>query len=441
MKSIFFFFLCLFSLSSLACNQSIDSSRVILFVDANDSPREIASARTAACSRGENLVVVEPSEFDSRVRQLANSGTSITSLIASGHDGGGSFGGKNGDTSKREMLSSLNDAYADAGNTELLEDLHGLYLWGCYTTVPSEVDYWNAQLPNVKFIVGFQGSGPSNTNITGIRMLRSALESQANVLRSDTEARLQRALNGIHGINTTFSATFVDTCEKLNDQYYYTNTANSHGGLDRTLISYAETQACREKVREFQSGDPSMYSIVENYQYGITAIPQVTHGTDLRRIYSYLRQNDHCFSQILGDEVEYNANRVGLLLFYHGVKKNFPAAFSNLISSATREFNSVRSSLPAELSNVWMPTLNNIAAKSREEIIDNMANLSEVAIAVGDPSKTQNIRKLSRYMETYLNYMPDMCMDFLDWHEHIPGRVPRSRCSGEYLDYINGEYD
>lgn len=78
-----------YSVQSFACNRSIDNQSVILFVDANNSPREIESARSAACERGENLVVVDPDDYEVRVNQLARSGVAITSLIASGHDGGG----------------------------------------------------------------------------------------------------------------------------------------------------------------------------------------------------------------------------------------------------------------------------------------------------------------------------------------------------------------
>lgn len=442
------------SVDSYACNRSVDSSRVILFVDANDSPREIASARTAACNRGENLVVVEPNEFNSRVEQLANSGTTITSLIASGHDGGGSFGGENGRTSKWAMIEQLNEAYRNAGQSELLEDLHGVYLWGCYTTVPGEVNYWSSELPNVKFIIGFQGLGPSNTNVTGIRMLGSALESQGRVERAQTTRELQAALNGIQGINTTFSGTFVNACEHLEDQFYYTNIGNERGGLDRNFASFSETRACYDRIREFSSGNPSMESILEDYRRGEVAIPQTTHGTNLREIYTYLRQNDHCFSGEVGERSypRYNANKAGLLLFFHGVKRNFAVAFEDQITRAGTELAAIQSQLSTpssslyqivperyrdEFANAWVPTLENISNKSRSDILENMRTLSLLKF-LGDDLPTENLNEMTSNMEQYINYMTDECMNFLDWHEYIPGRVPTSRCPEVEYDQESG---
>src|SRR5690606_4236248 len=92
-------------------NCPISKDSVVLFLDANDSPREIEKAREAACARGERLVVVEPDNLKSGIKQLADQNTPISSLIASGHDGGGSFYGLNGDMSKTQIIAALQEGY------------------------------------------------------------------------------------------------------------------------------------------------------------------------------------------------------------------------------------------------------------------------------------------------------------------------------------------
>src|SRR5690606_31470840 len=99
------------------CN--ITKSSVVFFIDANDSKREIEYARQAACQRGERIVVAKPNEIDSKMQELADQNKAISSLIASGHDGGGSFYGADGRMTKSSIVRSLKTAYEN--KSELLD--------------------------------------------------------------------------------------------------------------------------------------------------------------------------------------------------------------------------------------------------------------------------------------------------------------------------------
>jgi hypothetical protein len=92
-------------------------------------------------------------------KELADQGTKVKSLILSGHDGGGYFGGTLGSIDKNTVMSSFIKAYEDTPS--LTDELKSVYLWGCYTATFSEARSWRNGLPSVDLVAGFHGSGPS----------------------------------------------------------------------------------------------------------------------------------------------------------------------------------------------------------------------------------------------------------------------------------------
>src|SRR5690606_34850048 len=67
----------------------------------------------------------------------------------------------------------------------------------------------------------------------------------------------------------------------------------------------------------------------EKYYNGSVDVPMQTSGTELRNLYSLVRQNAQCFTDGL-----LNGDRVGNLLFFNDVKKNFGKVFEKDISEA-----------------------------------------------------------------------------------------------------------
>jgi hypothetical protein len=59
-------------LSFADCSKKVDPSKVMLFIDTNDSALEISTAEKAACERGERLMVVPKNykEYDKYVRAV-----------------------------------------------------------------------------------------------------------------------------------------------------------------------------------------------------------------------------------------------------------------------------------------------------------------------------------------------------------------------------------
>lgn len=553
----------LFILSSLAFSShafacTITKSSVVMFVDANNSPQEIEKAREAACDRGEALVVAGPGEIESKTRELARSNKPISSLIASGHDGGGSFYGSRGHISKASIIQGIQRGYQ--GKEELLDNLEGLFLWGCYTTVPSEIVYWKSAFPKAKFIIGFHGAGPSNVNPSGLRMLKSSLIAQDRVCSARNEQELKRIITSISDLRYTSVGAFAQSC-RMDQSYYLMQRLDNTGTMQQTTGTLESQLDCRQIRRMAESNVTQFH----RYFSGELAIPQDTSRGELRDLYSFVRQNAQCFNNdfVVGD-------RVGSLLFFDGVKKNFGKVFEREINDAVselgqlsryldrynfseetaainraqsaynakesegrtlssqlqslqtqvaskeREFegmsrrtrrylsalesgndgraerredrlndeetralnalNQLRQQVQQQQSrltshsyelgqaktqldnavtakrekenslnalkrtvsdvsrNFWAPTLSNISNKSRKQVLENITKLSSLTNHVffnGAQDAAGQIRKLKgleNKMERYLNQLEPDCMNFLEWHEYIPGQVLAGRC-------------
>lgn len=327
----------LFLVSFVALGQecNITKSTVIFFIDANDSKQEIKYAREAGCERGERVVVAKPHEIEAKMKELANQNKAISSLVASGHDGGGSFYGTNGSGSitKTQIVRSLRNAYE--GKEEYLESLEGLFLWGCYTSVPDEVTFWRSSLPNLKFILGFHGAGPSNTNISGLRMLKDSLIREGRLCEANSLNQFKTAIRGVNSLTSTLVGAYVGSCA-VDESYYYMQSAEyDFNGTLRTKVEYNMF----EKFFDCSDLQYDRY-LFDHYYSGRREIPEQTTGTDLRRFYTLVRQNAHCFNDgmMTGD-------RVGNLLFFHDVKKNFAKVFEKEIMDAAAELNGLEESL------------------------------------------------------------------------------------------------
>ncbi len=547
----------LVSVPALACN-NITKTSVVLFIDANNSPLEIEKAREAACQRGEDIVVAGPSEVESKARQLAGRNKSISSLIASGHDGGGHFYGSRGSVNKSTIIQGIQRAYQ--GKEDLLDELEGIFLWGCYTTVPSEVVYWKSAFPAAKFIIGFHGSGPSNTNPSGLRMLKSSLIKQGEICAIRSEQRMRQVIASISDLRYTSVGVFAHSCN-MEQNFYLMQRMDDQGRLNQTSGTLESNLDCRQIRSMAQAGVREFH----RYFSGELAIPANTSSGPLRDLYSFVRQNEQCFENdfVVGD-------RVGSLLFFDGVKKNFAKTFERDINAAATELSQLGRYLDrysfsqenAEISrlqsaydakvnagrslatnlqnsqnelkqkeeafgnmsrrtrrylsalengnasrierredrlnasetqalnevlrlrelnqqrlnevsansteqirlkeqvdgaklrlrekestlndlkrtasdvsrNFWMPNFNNISTKSRKQVLENISKLSSLTNhsffndSQDARGEITRLKSLENKMERYLNHLDPACMNFLEWHEYIPGQVQAGRC-------------
>ncbi|MCM2351578.1 MAG: hypothetical protein NDI69_16260 [Bacteriovoracaceae bacterium] len=371
MKKLIFSFT-LLSLSPLLaqanCNKKIDPSKVMLFVDTNNSELEIITSQKAACERGERLVVVPKNykdykkytdkliETEKRIRKCLNTKaadackeedkhysnanselaafkqsqpsirTGISEAMAeikatngklqvftvSGHDGGGSFGGNKGDFSRYELAEIMKE-HQDINETT------SILLLGCYTGVQNEIYAWKSIFPSARMIAGYDGSAPLADRPQGHQYITDLLLKEKELLKNSDEKKLMSfAQNNIKSLNQLHAAMYVN-CEDDTEFYY---------GSDGTKKNFKafNTKECLEKKDEIKA----LAKEVDKYQLGILEPPLNTQA-ELRQLYNKARRYEHCLQLT---ETELNVSNLFNLLFYQGVKESFASYYKDDLSKA-----------------------------------------------------------------------------------------------------------
>lgn len=498
--------------SQYKCQVSVDPKKVVLFLDTNLGHKEVEEAAKAACSRGETFKMIPSWEYDKSIptklqeintlksnynakcdyknetsecktikanietkkkehknkivssellnKTLSNFATNniaVTSIIASGHDGGGSIHGAwekgvgDAQIDKTEIVIGLKTAYKNKPN--LLNQFHSVYMWGCWTMGPGEVSYWKESLPSLKMAGGFFDMGPLAETLASRTVLHDLLIKEKKITNTQDKNLIKSSISSVENINQTYASVYVQTSCGKDYLYYNTKGVNNHEGLNISnnpkftpgnhFVEFDKTFNCNNVKDDL---DNSLKQFMKYYN-GELPIPKDTSNGELRKIYSFSRSNSHCIktgSMLDGD-------RILMMVFFENVKKNFANVFSSTITAANQEFNSLNNflgkynpkGLPmknfkdyfmANKSKYFEPTAENLATKSRKDIknmISFLTGLTNQSIVKTDKKFHQNVDQLihlKNAMETYLYQLDPACMDFLEWHEYESDHKPIARC-------------
>jgi hypothetical protein len=451
------------SATALACGRSVDPNRVVLFVDANASFLEGQAAKRAACARGESFLWL-PGEAASRSRQqwnvtlarlnrqlsntqpddpqweklmdeysrysstmpevpefnaesvrlalnsLASRGAAVTAATFSGHDGGGAIGGVFGFIDKSEFAEAFQGAYE--ARPDLAQQFQTALMWGCYTATRSEVSQWRGMFPGLRVMGGFYDSGPSNERPASYGLLESMLINSGRLVRQCNEADLRRAVNQLTHFNTTYAAISVSTC---NGDFYSARTPQG------SIWERSTEQTCDPETVQTLSWR------AEQYMTGNQSIPENTSNSPLRNLYAEARSlpiSCNTAGTVL------DGDRLGLLRFYRAVVDNFlnvfaqdVAAFEGALAAMTPMGERVSALAPDGVA-ALLRTGNR---RSLAQYLNRLNDLQDVLVTSGSPH-ADLVSRFTGNMQRYLYDLDPSCMNFLEWHEAVPGQLPSSRC-------------
>ena len=429
------------SVAEAACNRPVNPNRVVLLLDTNFAKSEYDAAEKAACERGEGFVAI-PGGYGKKVspafvkivmNDFAKRNVAISSLIVSGHDGGGYTMGPNGYIKKEDLINIMKQSYAS--KPFLLKQLHTVLMWGCYSATPDEVLDWKTMLPDLKVVGGFFGSAPASANPIDASILHDLLVKSDHLSSITDSNRLRSALMGVTKFGQTTASLYVrPDCEPDGVLYSQTGAGNKFSRLKDAL----QCTAAERKKLEFYS------SVVQRYFSGNEDIPGWTDKGPLRDAYSYARQLEHCLQD---GEFFLNPDRVGHLLFWDGIRQNFMENFRKEMQAGQDAYNSLSMTNPrtpnqknfAELlkaakSSIGKTDIVNLYNLKRDQIALNLSRLSPL---LNHPAlredrdlaaKVAPLRQAWKLANAYLYRLEPKCMDFLPWHEHHNGRAPQARC-------------
>jgi hypothetical protein len=437
------------------CNRSINSHKVVVFVDTNSSPAEVADAQKAACERGEGFKkipkdseTIDAEKLEQELQALATRNIAVSSMVISGHDGGGSVHGGKGGVNKHEIINALKSAYKS--KPDLLNEFKSVFMWGCWTMGPSEVDIWRKELPSLKMASGFIDMGPLNTTAASHAVLHDLLVKEKTILAEADQKKLKRMIAGVEHINLTYAAVYTEAA--CGDMYYY-NTQGADGDSERSadnlnytpgnhFLDFNKNFDCKGAAADIEKNRKELIK----YFYGELPLPPSNSQSPILRIYSFIRSHANC----LKENHILNGDRIGMLRFYEGVKENFAYKFGDISKDALAEFKTLNAFtqkytpkgkmmqdfekyFDANKGNFFSTDAATLKTKSRKDIMKMISFLDGVTKQpmAKDPAFSKNVKNMKRLknaMEIYLFQLSPKCMNFLDWHEHVPGYAPSAMC-------------
>lgn len=402
MKSFLIFAFALFSL-----NASAD----ILFLDLNDAPAEIAAARRAAAARGERVIVfpVVAPEVRRRIQELRSvyerassvrsackenceslqqqqnsaynalqsvrnenrmngeklkeeigrlkaQNTTLTSIVISGHDGNGGFGGENGSLSEQQMAEAL------AAHPPMADSVRSLLLWGCYTATPASIEMqWKTPFPNLVAVAGFDGSAPGKDKLGAATYLEDFLKKEKQLTAMTDARQLNNAFLSIRNISIMTSAACVNGI--------YMRPGQAPQSME-SLMGECRDLAIKIKAQKEAGGSTDIYQCYLLGEAGCEDPPANPHSSPLRQYYNDLQATKHCDEALSSvGIVRPSPDEVIRLIYFRNVVNNYEIIHKEDIDKVNAVLDKVNAAPDLRIKD--------FSKMSRAEIIKKFAAITE----------------------------------------------------------------
>jgi hypothetical protein len=314
---------------------------------------EIEAAKKAAAKTGRKLVIFpdkKTAEINYRTltdflsKQKPNA---INSIVISGHDGNGSFGGKNGELSTGNLKHLLTQSSVQAS----VAGVRSLHLLGCYTGTPGVVNEWNpidrndSPLPSLEIVSGFDNKSPFSGDKRLFGIVENLLTQEKKLLQTaENDEFSKNILEVIKNINRTKLDLSIGI-RACNDVFYLNKEAEYNNNERERSTPYQKI-SMTEMVNECTSDkaqaeiselfkkiscwrDPVQAAIfndtskeeIRQFCSNIKVDDPPNPNGELRKIYSQYLAKSHCFEFIIGG-VPASPESVLRLLFAENVFKN-----------------------------------------------------------------------------------------------------------------------
>jgi hypothetical protein len=431
-----------------ACDQPVNKKKVVLFVDFNGAYQELLAAERAACARGESFEVVPSRQavmeagqaygdylradeariiycdttgiyydpkrcaiweerYDKastqyenikskysyvgsdsyaksdlaavklKIKQLERENRQLTSIVVSGHHGSMGFYGDvfHGGLGTIELLNLSHD------HPKVFENLHSFMAWGCSSVTPFSVSQMKSVLPELKVVAGYINQGPLSIRPKSSQYLEDILTKEAQLRSTQSESDLKAAINGVNRIQETFAGVYVNNA--CGNDYFYSIRVkegdSSHVSTQKNFGTLKSQMSCEE----FNDNYYYQNLIFQDYFSGAKSIPKTSDSiSPLRMNYLFFRDFQHCLAS-KNLPLSFS-DRVGLLLFFHGVQANFEKVFKDQFRDSDRELKLGGSTVWSKKFAAWDQAQTEADLKLQEEI-KNIEEIKKQKIAALPP--------------------------------------------------------
>lgn len=364
-----------------ACPKEVDPKKIMLFIDVNLSIKEVEAAKKSACERGETFTLwpddkeidqirrdkykyltldeyygakcksstpacdklekdldslkkniddydyepyeLNPEKLKSILTPIKDKESVISTLIISGHDGGGEIDGDEIDGAV--LKTELFEVYDSIFSREDKRSLNTILLWGCYTGTYSEASDWKSQFPAATAVVGYYDSAPLATRPASADLMEDFLLKEKDLYTSSNRDDLKKSIQNLKSILYTQPGLLINAC---GENIYYGHILKNGERKTFYMDSHETNKICELAKAEWKN---DLKFSLSDYYEGSLDIPRIISGTKLRTMYGLVRQNEKCMKDIV------DANKLGLLLFWNGVRENFSHKYNDLMVAAQKD--------------------------------------------------------------------------------------------------------
>lgn len=443
----------------------------VLFLDLNNSPKEIEAARAAAKKSGRAFKVIpdpapamrqkatfltqkgaqlfrkfernckgpapecekllaaieqvrfEKSELVSKMQfdknklrdflaERERSGKPLSSIVVSGHDGTGHFSGDFGGVGDKELAETLEEFPSTKNG------LRSLHLWGCYTTSPGSLMLnWKKHFPNVSLISGYDGRAPLNDKPAGWHYLKGVIEREPELLRIQDHKKLKAALLKIPGARTMHAAVQVcDNYATTKDSFNLREMSSRCETYKQQIQNSSETYDCFVRAQDDKCSDP----------------PQNTTSGEVRQFYEVLHRAAAC-SEMNPDQIfrTYSRDQAIRLVFLREVRKNFARIFGKEIRETDTFLKELGAPDHLRFTGIAEMSRQELTRKTEELLkfvnsLDTDPMMDPASLSFGEKeAKLQSIREFQRSLTSTLINLSADCVPF-NWTE--PDKNDPSSC-------------
>lgn len=426
----------------------------ILFVDLNNSFKEVEAAKRAAEKRGEKLIVLPaiPAETQKKIQSIENNlrtienkmeklgcadtnskdceklydeGTELgekkraffksyrltgkelgqalksienkksqlSSVVFSGHDGNGMFMGELGGFKEAEIAKAFSQV------PQLKKGVRSVMLWGCYTANMGALNHWwKKSFPDAEVIAGFDGVAPSGLREGSSNYLEDVLVKEKEMTAIKDEKVLAAFFKKIKDVRSMNAAL-------CSNNIYVSNSMS---------FSLGQTDASCEGVD--LGPVKEIYSCYKNAETEKCANPPSDYSRgELRQIYNTLQSYRHCFEGKEAADLP-DPENVIRLLFFNNVKKHFSNEYVASLEDLDKELENLK--VPKDLRFSRKYSSQTIAEMSRAELIrringvrDFLSTKNSFVNRVLSPSLGSSLKGLES-LQTCLGEVSPSCIPF-----------------------------
>lgn len=260
-----------------------------MFIDANSNEIEIETARKAALAKGKRFIAY-PSEGqalnkDKAIELLQT--VPFSTLIISGHNGGGSFSGEGGEFGYYEVEEAL------AQNPEAKKSVRTLMLLGCNTANLGQITTWKSIFPELDIIAGYDGTAPSQNAKSGLSYIEQIISKKDQLLAQDDKKDIERFVRNMDYIHHLEAGLYIKNIEceenkQVEKEYVFRPLMEDRSDRFKEF----NFKECSKRVEELRNEKLPLFM---KYYLGELENKSSASREELRKLYNFFHQYSFCF--------------------------------------------------------------------------------------------------------------------------------------------------